>query len=97
MATKTKIVKTFELKATYPDNPDKKIVWCVSPVGACVDYAASNINRRFRDTAEPIPDLELDAFEKELRKKRTASLRGYTCFIEPITEEYEVEEDEDDD
>lgn len=91
---KTKTVKTNELKVDYPDG-HKGVVWCVGSVRDCADHACIDFKRKLRNTAEPMTDAEEDTFDKELRKKRKAELRGYTFVIEPITEEYEDDEEED--
>lgn len=90
MATET--VKTFELRGEHP-NSGKTVTWCTGSLRVCAEYAALDIQRRQRNQGGEVPDAELDAFERALRKNRTATLAGRSFTIEAITEEYEVDED----
>jgi hypothetical protein len=81
--TKTKIVKTFELKRNG-------IVWCTGSVKTCAEFAVTDSCRKNREHSDAV----LDAFEAELRKDRKATLDGHTWTVEPITEEYEADEDD---
>lgn len=86
----TEIVKTYELKSTHPHKPDQMIVLCTGTVKTCAAFAATEAHRK----DNTIDDAELDVLEHALRKNSKGMLRGVSYVIEPITEEYEADEED---
>ena len=76
------IIRTFELRRDG-------VTWGTGTVRFLAEFAALEVHRK----DATVPDEDLDALEKSLRKARTAEHGGKVWSIVPIVEAYEADEE----